>query len=145
MPTNKALSVLMSIIVLIGASHLSWSDHRGGHWGDFRHYDHHYWRSGHWVNGWHGGHAGWWWVLGSTWLLYNSVVYPYPSQEIAPVYVINEPVQAIPVAPVPPPPATITANQVWYHCRSPQGYYPYIPTCPSGWQTVPAVPADLPH
>jgi len=28
----------------------------------------------------------------------------------------------------------------WYHCGKPNGYYPYVKTCPSGWQRVPAQP-----
>jgi len=24
----------------------------------------------------------------------------------------------------------------WYYCQNPQGYYPYVRQCPSGWQTV---------
>ncbi|CAJ0822728.1 MULTISPECIES: hypothetical protein [Ralstonia] len=28
----------------------------------------------------------------------------------------------------------------WYHCAKPEGYYPYVKTCSSGWQKVPAVP-----
>ncbi len=24
----------------------------------------------------------------------------------------------------------------WYHCKKPEGYYPYIKDCPAGWQKV---------
>jgi len=34
------------------------------------------------------------------------------------------------------------APQVWYYCRNPKGYYPYIKTCPSGWREVAPTPAD---
>lgn len=37
-----------------------------------------------------------------------------------------------------PPPA-----QFWYHCDNPQGYYPYVQTCSSGWHQVPATPPDM--
>jgi len=37
-----------------------------------------------------------------------------------------------------PPPA-----QFWYHCDNPQGYYPYVQTCSSGWHQVPATPPDV--
>jgi hypothetical protein len=30
----------------------------------------------------------------------------------------------------------------WYYCRSPQGYYPEIQTCPGGWMRAPARPVD---
>ncbi|WP_298138102.1 hypothetical protein [Acidiferrobacter sp.] len=33
--------------------------------------------------------------------------------------------------PPPPPPPTY-----YYYCRDPQGYYPRIPNCPSGWLRV---------
>jgi hypothetical protein len=28
----------------------------------------------------------------------------------------------------------------WYRCNTPAGYYPYIPTCQTPWQLVPATP-----
>ena len=28
----------------------------------------------------------------------------------------------------------------WYHCDSPEGYYPYVRTCSHNWQPVPAAP-----
>jgi len=31
-------------------------------------------------------------------------------------------------------------NQFWYHCTRPEGYYPYVKTCPGGWEQVPAHP-----
>ncbi|MFZ6812943.1 hypothetical protein ACO0K3_00605 [Undibacterium sp. Rencai35W] len=34
-------------------------------------------------------------------------------------------------------------NGDWYYCHNPDGFYPAIKSCPSGWQRVPAqVPAD---
>ena len=30
----------------------------------------------------------------------------------------------------------------WYYCHNPDGFYPAIRTCPSGWQRVSARPAD---
>lgn len=35
------------------------------------------------------------------------------------------------------------SNYWWYYCRDPQGYYPYVKQCPTGWQQVPARPPDL--
>jgi hypothetical protein len=29
-----------------------------------------------------------------------------------------------------------SSQQYWYFCNSPQGYYPYVKQCPSGWQQV---------
>ena len=31
-------------------------------------------------------------------------------------------------------------NQFWYHCTRPEGYYPYVKTCPGAWEQVPAHP-----
>ena len=29
----------------------------------------------------------------------------------------------------------------WYHCQDPEGYYPYVKSCPGGWaQVVPTPP-----
>jgi hypothetical protein len=30
---------------------------------------------------------------------------------------------------------------LWYYCREAQMYYPYVTSCPSPWQEVPATPA----
>ena len=31
-----------------------------------------------------------------------------------------------------------SASQNWYYCSDPEGYYPYVAQCNTGWQTVPA-------
>lgn len=31
----------------------------------------------------------------------------------------------------------------WYYCRKPDGYYPYVKTCPDGWlKVVPTIPEE---
>ena len=63
--------------------------------------------------------------------LANPYPYPYPYYaQPAPVYVqsYSTPVLATPAA------------QYWYFCRSANGYYPYVPSCAEGWQTVPMTP-----
>jgi hypothetical protein len=30
------------------------------------------------------------------------------------------------------------AGQYWYYCQSPAGFYPYVTSCSTGWQPVPA-------
>jgi hypothetical protein len=42
----------------------------------------------------------------------------------------------------PPEASGPASGQYWYHCDSPQGYYPYVRTCSRGWQQVPATPPD---
>jgi hypothetical protein len=32
----------------------------------------------------------------------------------------------------------------WYYCRAAKAYYPYVKTCPSGWQRVSPRPPDQP-
>lgn len=104
---------------------------RGG--GDIRRFDRHdynVWRSGGWRHGRHGDRLGWWWVVAGAWYLYPEPVYPYPDPYTPPVIVTQPAPQ-----PVGPPPA-----QFWYFCAASNGYYPYVPSCPSGWETVPATP-----
>jgi hypothetical protein len=97
----------------------------GGHGGGFR--------------GGHGG--GWGWIAPA---LVGGVIaydlaypygypYPYPYPAYAqpyPVYAPPAPAYAPSVAPAP--------VQYWYFCAAANAYYPYVPTCPSGWQAVPA-------
>jgi hypothetical protein len=82
------------------------------------------WRGGRWFRGPHDGRLGWWWIVGGLWYFYPAPVYPYPDPYQPPVIVA-------PAEPPPPP-------QYWYYCPNPQGYYPYVPQCPSPWQKVPA-------
>jgi hypothetical protein len=35
-------------------------------------------------------------------------------------------------------PAPTYSAQVWYYCQNPAGFYPYVTSCTSGWQPVPA-------
>ena len=129
-----------------------WGEHWGGGWGGWGHgwvrgygYGDGMWHGGRWFHGDHDGRFGWWWIVGPSWMMYNQPFYPYPDPMLPPTYIIDETVpvysqplvQAQPQQVPPPPPA-----QVWYHCRHPDGYYPYVSACPSGWQTVPAVPSD---
>lgn len=138
----------------------SWADFRGGHgdwhggwhgrqgewheshgdWhgpifhGDARFFDDHdwgLWRAGRWAHEWHDGHLAWWWVAGGIWYSYAAPVYPYPDPYAPPEMVATAPQQPV-GSNLPPQP------RFWYHCGSPDGYYPYVATCPSGWQSVPA-------
>ena len=101
--------------------------------GDIRHFgdhDWHLWRGGHWHQGAHGGHRGWWWVVGPTWYFYPTPIYPWPNP--------YEPAPSMPVpVSVPPPPPV----QFWYFCDASQRFYPYVATCPGGWRQMPATQA----
>ena len=94
------------------------------------------WRGGHWAHVDHDGRLGWWWVAGGLWYFYPAPVYPYPDPYAPPeVAVVTQPQQPV-GASLPPQPKS------WYHCNSPDGYYPYVSTCPGGWQAVAATPAQ---
>lgn len=105
------------------------------HWqGDIRHFDRHdyrVWNEGRWRHERHDGRLGWWWIVSGTWYFYPQPIYPYPDPYIPPVAVAPQrPVQSL----APPPP------QYWYFCAESNTYYPYVETCPSGWQTVVPTP-----
>jgi hypothetical protein len=125
-------------------------DHRGAVWGhgDIRSFhvqDWGAWRGGRWVHDWHGGHLGWWWVVGGAWIFFNAPIYPYPDPYTPPTVIV----QTVPAAPPPPnadamPPnmaAVPPAPVYWYYCPTAQNYYPYVAQCPVDWQKVPATQA----
>ena len=111
-----------------------------------------HWRGGQWRNSCFGGRCGWWWFAGGQWYFYERPVYPYPLvvSEVtfvepvpAPVYVAPAP--PVYVAPPPPPPPVRPASaplpappQMYYYCDNPPGYYPTVPSCPTGFRQVPA-------
>lgn len=44
-----------------------------------------------------------------------------------------------------PAPAAPSGEQWWYWCQSTKGYYPYVSTCPEGWQRVAPQPPQAPR
>lgn len=88
------------------------------------------WRPAAYGLGWGGGY-------GSGWRgAYYGPGYGYPY---AATY-YSPPV----VAYVTPPQPMVLAAQpqpaVWYYCEASEQYFPYVQSCPSGWQTQPATP-----
>ena len=79
-------------------------DHDRGRGPDRHYYVHDMdrWHGGHWYHGPHGGHDGWWWVIGGSWYFYPAPVYPYPNPYALPMVVAPP---APPVAAAPPPAA----------------------------------------
>jgi hypothetical protein len=121
-----------------GDDHGFHEDRHGFH-GDIRVFHVHdfpRWRAGFWHHSFHDGRWGWWWVVGSMWYFYPYAVYPYPDPYTPPVVVVQ---QGTPPAQAPPAPV-----QYWYYCESAKSYYPYVPSCPGGWKTVPATPQGAP-
>jgi hypothetical protein len=110
--------------------------YRGNNIRTFTHYDYNAWRHGYWWRGNRGGRSGWWWYAGGYWYPYPRPIYPFPNPYIPPTVII----QPVPNLPPPPQPQQPPPTQVWYYCPNPQGYYPYIAQCYSGWQAVPATP-----
>jgi len=41
--------------------------------------------------------------------------------------------------------STTVGINYWYYCAKVEKYYPYVRTCPSGWDRVSAKPQDLPE
>ena len=68
--------------------------------------------------------------IGPSWGLWDPFWYPYyPSYRYyAPptVVVPQEPQEYI----------QPEESAYWYYCRNPEGYYPYVERCPSGWMRV---------
>ncbi len=88
--------------------------------------------------GW--GHGGWGW--GGAWIvpavIGSAIVYDLTRPQ--PYYVQPTPVYAPAYAPVMVSPAP----QSWYFCAAANAYYPYVTSCPSGWQAVSATPPAMP-
>jgi hypothetical protein len=102
--------------------------------GDIRHFhDHDWddWHGGGWRHGWYNDRFGWWWVVSGVWFYYPQPIYPYPDPYIPPDFV------------TPPVAEDGPAIQYWYYCAAQDGYYPYVPACPTGWTQMPAVDPTL--
>jgi len=99
----------------------------GGHYyGGSRYYG-----SGHY----YGGGWGWgptinlgWWGLG-----YPFYGYPYYPYYDRPPVIVEQPSTEIYVQPAP---LQSEDTGYWYFCKNPEGYYPYVKNCPSGWMKV---------
>jgi hypothetical protein len=142
----KQITLACFIIALI-ASNSVWARGGGGHGG--------FGGGGHYGGGWGGhyggggyyGRGGYYSGMGLGLGLgyglgyyggYYSPYYGYPSTVITvpvtpPVYIQQT-----------PPAAQQNPSGYWYYCNSPQGYYPYIKQCPSGWQQVEPTPPPPP-
>jgi hypothetical protein len=119
---------------------------------DFRHFtpaERHWWGGGRWRHtSWH-GRFGWWWNVGPAWYFYDAPVYPYPEY-VSPTYDDDENYDdedqggydnqnggGQDMGP------GYGGAGAWYHCNKPEGYYPYVKECRSGWEQVPANPSDM--
>ncbi len=122
----------------------SWSG-SGGHGGS--------WHGGGTSHGgWHGG--GWhgrrhFWgprvffgvgVAAPFWWYPYGYAYPYPY-----AYPAYSPPVAVESSPQTYIEQDTQAQQYWYYCQNPQGYYPYVKECPGGWQQVAPQPPEPPR
>lgn len=72
---------------------------------------------------------------------YQSIYYPevMVSTVVAPTPVYVRQDDAVSTRPLQSTQPEISSNgSDWYYCHNPDGFYPSIKTCPSGWQRVPA-------
>jgi len=112
--------ILLIALLAILSTTPAYADGRGGHGGG------------------HGGGGGWWIIpalIGGA-LIYDLTRPPPVYAQPAPVYMEPAPVYAR------PPNAAYSSVQYWYFCAAANGYYPYVRSCPGGWQTVPTTPPD---
>lgn len=63
--------------------------------------------------------------------------YPPPYYYYPPPPVVYTPP---PVYTAPAPTYVQPPPQSWYYCDNPQGYYPSVQACSTGWRQVPATP-----
>ncbi len=79
------------------------------------------------------------WVGEIPYFYANDVYY----QQVAEGYAVVPPPAPGTYTQAPPvmvaPPLRRSPTDTWYFCRSSGIYYPYVPTCPEGFQAVPAV------
>lgn len=80
--------------------------------------------------GW--GYPGWGW--GGPWY------YPPPAYYYGPPVVVSNPpttyIERHDAAPATSPAST----DFWYYCDQSKAYYPYVKTCPTGWQKISPTP-----
>ena len=112
----KAIKLIVAFLVLTMAG-------AGSAWAD------------HWGHG--GGHVHFGLMIGPGWgpWYYPPPPYYYPPY-YAPVVVQPQPQVYVEQAPAAVAPAASPGGSYWYYCAASRGYYPYVKTCPGGWQKV---------
>jgi hypothetical protein len=73
----------------------------------------------------------------APWYYGGPYPYSYPYYYGSPFVVSSPPATYIERQDAAPAPA---AADWWYYCEQSRGYYPYVKTCPTGWQKVPPAP-----
>jgi len=75
-----------------------------------------------WIGG--GWYPGYWGPAYPRYYSYYPYYYPYAY---APGAVAEQPQLSAPAQ---------DQDSYWYYCENPQGYYPYVKSCPGGWMKV---------
>lgn len=118
---------VIGVLVSLGLASSAFCAHGGGHGGGYH------------GGGWHGGYWGPRVYFGGFygWPYYYPYYYPYgyPSYPYYPYpYSYAESQPPVYVQP--------QENSYWYYCQNPQGYYPYVESCPGGWTRVAPIPPE---
>lgn len=121
----KATLILLLTALLFSSGVYADPFHRGRHFGGF--YGHH-------------RHPGFSFYFGVP--LYSRPYFSYPYYPYYPYY---PPVVTVPTEPPvyierDPPQSQQLPSGYWYYCSNPEGYYPYVKECPSGWRQVDPIP-----
>ncbi len=124
----KSVKLLCGLLFLLGLGiSISAAAHGGGH------FHHHH----------HGAHVGV--VIGGPlwWPGYYSPYYvdPYPTIVTVP----SQPTVYIEQSQDNNYSSSTAQANYWYHCSSPEGYYPYIKQCGTSWQRVSPSPPPPPQ
>jgi len=117
----------------------------------------------------HGHGGGYFWGPFAGLLLGSAIVYsatqprtvyygppvtywPYgPVTTLGPAYYPDPNYVNPPVASIPPPPQgasqvaalSMPGSEWWYFCKDPNGYYPYVRECKTGWEKVSPTPPGV--
>lgn len=78
------------------------------------------------------GYPGWGWGWGSGPWYYGPPSYYYPPVVSSPPTTYIERQDLAPAEPA--------STDWWYYCEQSKAYYPYVKTCPTGWQKVSPAP-----
>jgi hypothetical protein len=144
----RGVARLLAVLLLAGGLQLWTEPAEAGGWGGGGGWHGGGWHGGGWWGGgWRGccwgGGWGWWGPsisLGFAAPLYYPYAYPYPSYPYPYPYAYANPYPAYAPPSVQQAPPGPAPQQTWYYCANPQGYYPYVQSCSSGWQQVPVAP-----
>ena len=98
-----------------------------------------YFRGRHYGGGFHHHrHPGFGLYLGlPLWPRYYN---PYPYYPYYPPAIVTVPRSPPVYIERSPPVNEQLTTGYWYYCDNPQGYYPYVTDCPTGWRQVDPIP-----